>query len=56
MRLLDNAETFYKHAVPGDVVIVTNSGRGPEERIKTQDPGLYDWNVPSSTWKAASAL
>lgn len=51
-----NAENFYDHAVPGDVVIVTRSGRGPQERIATQDPGLYDWNVSWSRWKAGSAL
>jgi lipoprotein-anchoring transpeptidase ErfK/SrfK len=51
-----NAEKFYNHAVPGDVVIVSNTGRGPQDRINTQDPGLYDWNVPRATWKANSAL
>jgi lipoprotein-anchoring transpeptidase ErfK/SrfK len=51
-----DAKEFYQHAVAGDVVIVSNSGRGPQERIKTQDPGLYDWNVPRSAWKAGSAL
>lgn len=51
-----NAEKFYDHAVPGDVVIVSNTGRGPQDRINTQDPGLYDWNVPRATWKANSAL
>jgi lipoprotein-anchoring transpeptidase ErfK/SrfK len=48
------AENFYNHAVPGDVVIVRNTGRGPQERINTQDPGLYDWNLPWSTWTAGS--
>jgi lipoprotein-anchoring transpeptidase ErfK/SrfK len=51
-----DAKEFYQHAVPGDVVIVTNSGRGPQERITTQDPGLYDWNLPKAKWKAGSAL
>ena len=51
-----NAEKFYDHAVPGDIVIVSNTGRGPQDRINTQDPGLYDWNLPTSTWKANSAL
>lgn len=51
-----DAKEFYQHAVAGDVVIVSNSGRGPQERIKTQDPGLYDWNVSRSAWKAGSAL
>ncbi len=51
-----DAEDFYNHAVVGDVVIVSNSGRGPQERIATQDPGLYDWNLPWSTWTARSAL
>ena len=51
-----NAEEFYNHAVVGDVVIVSNSGRGPQERIATQDPGLYDWNLSWSKWTAGSAL
>jgi lipoprotein-anchoring transpeptidase ErfK/SrfK len=51
-----NAENFYKHAVIGDVVIVKNTGRGPQQRIATEDPGLYDWNVSWSKWKSGSAL
>jgi lipoprotein-anchoring transpeptidase ErfK/SrfK len=51
-----NAKKFYDHAVPGDIVIVSNTGRGPQERIDTQDPGLYDWNVARSIWKSRSAL
>lgn len=51
-----NAKAFFKQAQPGDAVIVKNSGRGPGERIATQDPGLYDWNIPWSTWVAGSAL
>jgi lipoprotein-anchoring transpeptidase ErfK/SrfK len=51
-----DAKEFYNHAVPGDVVIVKNTGRGPQERIATQDPGLYDWNLSWSKWKAGSAL
>jgi lipoprotein-anchoring transpeptidase ErfK/SrfK len=51
-----DAKEFYDHAVPGDVVIVSNTGRGPGERIATQDPGLYDWNISWTKWKAGSAL
>lgn len=51
-----NAKDYYNHAVPGDVVIVTRTGRGPQERINTQDPGLYDWNVAWTAWTAGSAL
>jgi lipoprotein-anchoring transpeptidase ErfK/SrfK len=51
-----DAKDFYNGAVVGDVVIVKNTGRGPQERIATQDPGLYDWNVTWSTWMANSAL
>ena len=51
-----NARSFYQHAVAGDVVVVTHSGRGPQERIATQDPGLYDWNVSRAVWKRDSAL
>ncbi len=51
-----NAKNFYNHAVIGDVVIVKNTGRGPQQRIATEDPGLYDWNVSWSRWKAGSAL
>ncbi len=51
-----DAKDFYKHAVVGDVVIVSRTGRGPQQRIATQDPGLYDWNVSWSTWLANSAV
>jgi lipoprotein-anchoring transpeptidase ErfK/SrfK len=51
-----NAKTFYNNAVVGDVVIVTRTGRGPQDRIATQDPGLYDWNLSWTAWKAGSAL
>jgi lipoprotein-anchoring transpeptidase ErfK/SrfK len=51
-----HAKDFYDHAVAGDVVIVSRTGRGPQERIATQDPGLYDWNLSWATWKAGSAL
>ena len=29
---------------------------GPGERIATQDPGLYDWNLSWADWVAGSAL
>jgi lipoprotein-anchoring transpeptidase ErfK/SrfK len=51
-----DAQEFYNHAVMGDVVIVSHTGRGPQQRIATQDPGLYDWNLPWSTWTAGSAV
>jgi lipoprotein-anchoring transpeptidase ErfK/SrfK len=51
-----DAKEFYNHAVVGDVVIVSRTGRGPQERIATQDPGLYDWNLSWSQWVAGSAL
>lgn len=51
-----DAQNFYNHAVVGDVVIVSHTGRGPQQRIATQDPGLYDWNLSWSAWKAGSAL
>lgn len=51
-----SAEDFYKHATVGDVVIVQRTGRGPQERIATQDPGLIDWNLSWSQWVAGSAL
>lgn len=51
-----DAKTFFDGSVAGDVVIVKNSGRGPQERIDSQDPGLYDWNVPWSAWLKGSAL
>jgi lipoprotein-anchoring transpeptidase ErfK/SrfK len=50
------AKTFFDGAVLGDVVIVKNTGRGAQERIATQDPGLYDWNVSWEKWTAGSAL
>jgi lipoprotein-anchoring transpeptidase ErfK/SrfK len=51
-----DAKDFYNHAVVGDVVIVSHTGRGPQERIATQDPGLYDWNLSWTVWTAGSAL
>jgi lipoprotein-anchoring transpeptidase ErfK/SrfK len=51
-----NAKTFFNDTIIGDVVIVSNTGRGPEERIATQDPGLYDWNLSWEEWVAGSAL
>jgi lipoprotein-anchoring transpeptidase ErfK/SrfK len=51
-----NAKAFYQNAVAGDVVVVSRSGRGPQQRIATQDPGLYDWNLSWATWQAGSAL
>jgi lipoprotein-anchoring transpeptidase ErfK/SrfK len=51
-----DAQEFYNHAVVGDVVIVSRTGRGPQERIATQDPGLYDWNLTWAQWIAGSAL
>jgi lipoprotein-anchoring transpeptidase ErfK/SrfK len=51
-----DAEDFYKHANTGDVVIVSHTGRGPQDRIATQDPGLYDWNLSWAAWKAGSAV
>jgi lipoprotein-anchoring transpeptidase ErfK/SrfK len=51
-----DARDLYDHSVIGDVVIVGRTGRGPQERIATQDPGLYDWNLTWSQWVAGSAL
>ena len=51
-----NAKKFFDQAQPGDAVIVKNSGRGPDERIKSQDPGLYDWNIGWTAWVKGSAL
>lgn len=51
-----DAQDFYNHAVVGDVVIVSHTGRGPQERIATEDPGLYDWNLSWAQWTANSAL
>jgi lipoprotein-anchoring transpeptidase ErfK/SrfK len=51
-----SAQDFYNHAVIGDVVIVQRTGRGPQERIATQDPGLIDWNLSWAQWTAGSAV
>jgi len=51
-----NAKTFFQNADVGDIVIVSHTGRGPQDRINTQDPGLYDWNLSWAAWKAGSAL
>ena len=43
---------FYESSMPGDVVIVKNSGE------RTVDPanGLNGWNMPWADWKAGSAV
>ncbi|MGH3098015.1 MAG: Ig-like domain-containing protein [Streptosporangiales bacterium] len=51
-----HAHRYYRHAKPGDVVIVKGSNQGPQERVAVGDPGLVDWNIPWSQWKAGSAL
>lgn len=51
-----HAHRYYRHAKPGDVVIVKGSNEGPQERVAVGDPGLVDWNIPWSQWKAGSAL
>ena len=51
-----HAKEYFDRAEIGDVVIVSNTGRGPQERIATQDPGLYDWNLSWEQWTAGSAL
>jgi lipoprotein-anchoring transpeptidase ErfK/SrfK len=51
-----SAKEFYAHAMIGDVVIVQRTGRGPQDRVDTRDPGLYDWNLSWSQWLAGSAL
>lgn len=51
-----HAHRYYNHAKPGDVVIVKGSNEGPQERVTAGDPGLVDWNMSWSQWKAGSAL
>lgn len=51
-----HAISYYKTAIPGDVVIVTGSNRGPQVRVDAGDPGLVDWNMSWAQWKAGSAL
>ena len=42
-----DAKQFYDMTVPGDVVIVTGTGRA----ASTTDPGMADWAIPWSQWR-----
>jgi len=51
-----NGETYYNAAHYGDPVIVTGTSRNASDLVAAQDPGMDDWNVPWSTYVAASAF
>ena len=48
-----DAQSFYQFSSPGDVVVVRGTGRAPD---LPSDPGMMDWNMSWSQWKAGSAL
>jgi lipoprotein-anchoring transpeptidase ErfK/SrfK len=50
------ATTFYNLVTYGDLVIVRNTNRGPQDLIDKGDPGMTDWNTPFSVWVQGSAL
>jgi lipoprotein-anchoring transpeptidase ErfK/SrfK len=47
------AKAFYDLTLPGDVVDVVNSGRAATDLVRSQDPGMADWNLPWSTYLGA---
>jgi lipoprotein-anchoring transpeptidase ErfK/SrfK len=51
-----NGRTYYEMAQYGDVVVVANSTRGPEDLVDRGDPGMVDWNMPWSSYVAGSAV
>jgi lipoprotein-anchoring transpeptidase ErfK/SrfK len=50
------AESYFGFARYGDIVTVKGTSRGPADLVSGGDPGMDDWNVPWSTYTAASAL
>jgi lipoprotein-anchoring transpeptidase ErfK/SrfK len=50
------AEAYFAFARYGDLVTVHGTSRGPADLVAGGDPGMADWNVPWSTYTAASAL
>jgi len=52
----DNGHAFFDASVPGDVVTVVNSSRGPEDLVQSGDPGMADWNTPWPQYVAGSAI
>ncbi|MGH3472764.1 MAG: Ig-like domain-containing protein [Nocardioidaceae bacterium] len=47
-----HARSFYHMSLPGDIVTLTGSPRPPNP----DDPGMMDWNMSWSQWRAGSAL
>ena len=51
-----HAQAYYNLVRYGDLVTVTGTNRGPQDLIASGDPGMADWNLPFTTYAAASAL
>ncbi|MBV9412858.1 MAG: hypothetical protein JO148_14805, partial [Acidimicrobiia bacterium] len=41
-----NATWFYNFALPGDIINITGTPRGPSP----SDAGTMDWNMPWDQW------
>ena len=50
------ATAYFAFARYGDLVTVTGTSRTAADLVASGDPGMADWNVPWSTYTAASAL
>jgi lipoprotein-anchoring transpeptidase ErfK/SrfK len=50
------ATSYFAFARYGDLVTVKGTSRGPADLVAGGDPGMSDWNLPWSTYTAASAL
>ena len=51
-----HAVAYFNLARYGDLVTVTGTSRGAGDLVRSGDPGMSDWNVPWTTYAAASAL
>jgi lipoprotein-anchoring transpeptidase ErfK/SrfK len=50
------ATAYFNFARYGDLVTVTGTSRTAADLVASGDPGMADWNLPWSTYAAASAL
>jgi lipoprotein-anchoring transpeptidase ErfK/SrfK len=51
-----HATTYFGIARYGDLVTVTGTSRGPDDLLRTGDPGMADWNTSWATYVQGSAL
>lgn len=50
-----HGHAYFEQAQLGDVVIVTGTGRGPADLLRSGDPGMADWNMPLADFVKGSA-